>query len=66
MAGEQEWYELADIADMWNVPITRVRGAVSNLESIGAIQVRERPGDQRYKQVNKDSLATLRKAVLGE
>jgi hypothetical protein len=66
MAREQEWYELAEIADMWSVPITRVRGAVSNLESIGAIQVRERPGDKRYKQVNKDSLATLRKAVLGE
>jgi DNA-binding GntR family transcriptional regulator len=62
---DKEWYELAELASEWQVPIVRVRSAVSNLESVGIIQVRDRPGDKRYKQVNKASLDTLRKAVLG-
>ncbi len=66
MPADKDWYELAELANMWQVPLARVRTAVSNLESLGIIQVRDRPADKRYKQVNKDSLDTLRKAVLGE
>jgi|GEM_PF-3470262 len=62
---DKEWYELAELASEWQVPIVRVRSAVSNLESVDIVQVRDRPGDKRYKQVNKASLDTLRKAVLG-
>jgi hypothetical protein len=62
---DKEWYDLAELAGEWQVPIVRVRSAVSNLESIGVIQARDRPGDKRYKQVNMASLDTLRKAVLG-
>jgi hypothetical protein len=62
---DKEWYELAELADEWRVSVERVRISVSNLESAGVIQVRGRPGDRRYKQVNRASLDTLRKAVLG-
>ena len=65
-AADKEWYELAELATLWQVPLARVRTVVSNLESAGVIQVRDRPGDKRYKQVSKDSLNTLRKVVLGE
>jgi hypothetical protein len=60
---EKEWYELQELADEWNVPVTRVRITVANLEPIGAIQTRDRPGDRRFKQVHRDSLETLRKAL---
>jgi hypothetical protein len=62
---DKEWYELAELASEWQVPVERIRVTVSRLDVIGVIQVRERPGDRRYKQVNKASLDTLRKAVLG-
>lgn len=59
------WYELAELAEMWGVPLNRVRSAVANLENLGLIQVRDRPRDKRYKQVHKDSIDKLRLAVLG-
>jgi DNA-binding MarR family transcriptional regulator len=62
---DKEWYELAELAEEWHVTVERVRISVANLESAGVIQVRGRPGDRRYKQVNKASLDTLRRAVLG-
>lgn len=66
MPADKDWYELAELADMWKVPLARVRTVVSNLESAGVIQVRDRPGDKRYKQVSNGSLDTVRKVVLGE
>lgn len=65
MPEDNEWYELAELAEMWEVPLSRVRSAVANLENLGLIQVRDRPRDKRYKQVKKDSIDKLRLAVLG-
>ncbi len=63
MSEDKEWYELAELAEEWGVPVTRVRGNVASLEAIGAIKIRDRPGDRRFKQVHRDSVETLRKAV---
>lgn len=65
MPEDDEWYELAELAEMWAVPLARIRSAVANLENLGVIQVRDRPRDKRYKQVNKGSIEKLRLAVLG-
>lgn len=66
MFQDKEWYELAELADTWGIPLARVRSAVANLENLNVIQVRDRPGDRRYKQVNKSSIEKLRIAVIGE
>ena len=63
MADAKEWYELHELAHEWGVPVTRIRITVANLEAIGAIQTRDRPGDRRFKQVSSGSLDTLRKAI---
>ncbi len=65
MPEEGTWYELAELAEMWDVPLARVRSAVANLENLGVIEVRDRPRDKRYKQVHKNSIDKLRIAVLG-
>jgi hypothetical protein len=65
MPEDGTWYELAELAELWEVPLARVRSAVANLENLGVIEVRDRPRDKRYKQVNKNSIDKLRLAVLG-
>ena len=65
MPEDNVWYELAELAELWEVPLPRVRSAVANLENLHLIQVRDRPRDKRYKQVHKDSIEKLRIAVLG-
>lgn len=61
----KEWYDMAELALAWGVPVARVRMAAAFLEPIKAIKTREKPGDRRVKQVHRDSVETLRTAVLG-
>ena len=61
----KDWYEMQDLADDFRVPVARVRQVVGILEETNQIQVRDRPGDKRYKQVSSDSVATIRKVILG-
>jgi DNA-binding MarR family transcriptional regulator len=61
----KEWYDQAELANAWNVPVARVRMNVASLEAIKAIETREKPGDRRIKQVHRSSLDKLRIAVLG-
>jgi hypothetical protein len=65
MADDKEWYDMAELAAEWEVPVARVRMATASLEAIKAIVTREKPGDRRVKQVQKQSIETLRIAVLG-
>ena len=62
---DKQWYDMTELASMWEVPVARVRLAAASLEAIKAIITRDKPGDRRIKQVKKDSIETLRVAVLG-
>jgi DNA-binding MarR family transcriptional regulator len=65
MPNNKEWYDMAELAAEWNVPVARVRMATASLEAIKAIVTRDKPGDRRVKQISQSSIETLRIAVLG-
>lgn len=65
MAEEKEWYTLQEIADSLGVLLYKVRYAVTSLRATGMITARDRPTDKRIIEVHRDSLGTLRQAILG-
>ena len=62
----KEWYTMDELAEMWGVAVSRVQNFVRVLSRAGTIQVRNKPSDMKYKEVNRNSLEVLRRAVLGE
>lgn len=65
MAEDKDWLSLQEIADLLEVPLYRVRNTVATLKAVNSITTRDKPTDRRSLEVNKDSLPTLRQALLG-
>lgn len=65
MLEEKEWYDQAELAEEWNINVARVRQTTATLDSIGAIETRDKPGDRRVKQISKNSVEKVRIATLG-
>jgi len=65
MLEEKEWYDQSELAEEWNINVARVRQATATLDSISAIETRDKPGDRRVKQISKNSIDKLRQATLG-
>lgn len=64
---DKEWSGLQELAEEWSVPIARIRTVVSVLEGTDStFQVRDRPGDKRYKQVHRDSIEKIHRAIFGK
>lgn len=61
-----KWMKQKDIAEQLNVPLTRVREAVTVLSNAGYIQTRVDVSDRRYVLVDADALPLIRKAIFGE
>jgi hypothetical protein len=62
----KEWLTLQEIADEFSVPLYKVRNTISTLKAINSIATRDRPTDRRILEVHKDSLPTIKQALLGD
>lgn len=62
----KDWYSLQEVADLFGVPLYRVRAAVATLRATNAVVARDRPTDRRVLEVQKESIPVLRQALLGE
>jgi DNA-binding IclR family transcriptional regulator len=63
---QKEWLTLQEIAEEFNVPLYKVRNTIATLKAINTIATRDRPTDRRILEVHKDSLATIKQALLGD
>jgi hypothetical protein len=62
---DKEWYDQQELATEWGVHVRRINRTVITLQSSEPrpIVTRLKPGDRRYLQVHKDSIAAVRKAA---
>jgi predicted DNA-binding transcriptional regulator YafY len=60
---EKEWYTIQELADMFGVSYSKLRGEINALSNINAIKVRSQPGNQKVQEISKDSIATVKQAT---
>ena len=64
-APNEEWLTQEAIAQMLDVPIHRVRAAITTLAGLQQIRTMRDPKDKRYVLVHRDSVPLIRQAVFG-
>lgn len=62
----ETWLKQKEIADQLQVPLTRVREAVTVLSNAGYIRVKVDVSDRRYVLVEAAALPLIRRAILGD
>lgn len=62
----QEWYSLQELATAWNVDRKRVQNTVAVLRRGGFISTRRNPQDEREVQVHRDSVESVKNAILAD
>jgi DNA-binding MarR family transcriptional regulator len=60
---EEKWLTQKEIAEMLDVPLSKLYPRVSALRKAGVIETRPDPDDDRLILISRDSLDVIRRAV---
>jgi DNA-binding FadR family transcriptional regulator len=63
MPEEKEWYTIQELAAMFGVSYSKLRGEINALANINVIKVRSQPGNQKVQEIHKDSIPLIKQAT---